>query len=201
MSGTNAAENNESGAAPKSKKKLIIIILALLLVGGGVGGFFYMRKASAAAAAEKEASEKKGKEHSDDEEASDEPEDSEESDGGKNSSGDSITSAIPEDEEVKKVIELQPFIVNLADENESRYLRLTISVGIGEAGESEKPDELFMTRVRNAIIAVLTTKKSEEVLTVEGKAALRKQILKAAKKASEEPKVLAIYITDFIVQM
>ena len=40
-----------------------------------------------------------------------------------------------EEGEVKEVIELQPFIVNLADKNEARYLRMTISLGIGESAE------------------------------------------------------------------
>ena len=51
------------------------------------------------------------------------------------------------------------------------------------------------------MLAVLTTKKSEDVLSVEGKTKLRKELLEAAQAASEEPHVEAIYITDFIVQL
>jgi flagellar FliL protein len=65
----------------------------------------------------------------------------------------------------------------------------------------EKPGTLFTTRIRNAMLALLTTKTSEDVLTVEGKAKLRKELLRAARAASEEPKVEAIYITEFIVQL
>lgn len=174
MAETNTAtENGEDAKPKKSKKKLIIILLALLLIGGGVGGFFYIRKTSANNTADTNKNTKA------------EEESAEESEGG--------------EEDVKQVVELQPFIVNLADADETRYLRLTLSVGVGEIGE--KPSEVFITRVRNAILAVLTTKKSEEVLTIEGKAELRKEILEAAQEASEEPKVLAVYITDFIVQM
>jgi len=70
---------------------------------------------------------------------------------------------------------------------------------MGEEGE-EKPDPVFTTRVRNAVLAVLMTKSSADVLSAEGKAALRKELLQAIRAAAEEPRVLAIYITELIVQ-
>ena len=109
---------------------------------------------------------------------------------------------LPDDADVTNVIELQPFIINLADTEQARYLRMTVSLGVGGAKDSkEKPDQLFMTRVRNAMLAVLSNKKSEDVLSVEGKAKLRKELLSAAQAAAEEPEVQAVYITDFIVQL
>ena len=51
------------------------------------------------------------------------------------------------------------------------------------------------------MLAVLSDKKSEEILSVEGKTKLRKELLQAAQAASENPEVKAIYITDFIVQL
>jgi flagellar FliL protein len=106
-----------------------------------------------------------------------------------------------DDSEVKEVVELQPFIVNLSDTSDARYLRMTVSLGIGASETPEKPNPLFTTKVRNAMISVLTTKTSEQVLSAEGKAALRKELLEAARSVSEEPQVIAIYITDFIVQL
>jgi flagellar basal body-associated protein FliL len=79
---------------------------------------------------------------------------------------------------------------------------MTVSLGIdGAEVAGEKPDQLFTTRVRNALLAVLSEKKSDQILTVEGKNKLRKELLKAAQSASENPEVKAIYITDFIVQL
>jgi flagellar protein FliL len=106
-----------------------------------------------------------------------------------------------DDSEVKQVVELQPFIVNLSDTSDARYLRMTVSLGIGESETPEKPNPLFTTKVRNAMISVLTTKTSEQVLSAEGKAKLRKELLEAARSVSDEPQVIAIYITDFIVQL
>lgn len=188
---------------PKSKKTLIIIVLVVvLLVGGGGGGFYFWTK-STASAAEKEA-ETKGKSEKEDIADSEPSEDESSTDEAAGSSKDevrnSLRNALPDDENVKHVIELQPFIINLADENEARYLRMTVSLGVGESGE-EKPSELFLTRVKNAMLAVLSVKTSEDVLSIKGKNKLRKELLKAAQAASEEPLVEAIYITDFIVQL
>ena len=197
MSDTENETKSSIAAEPAKKggsKMLIIIVLVVVLLGGG-GGFYYWRSSAAAAGEEKgtdKAKSKKEKETSDDTETSSK----------KSSKNDPVGDALPDDSDVKKVIELQPFIVNLADTEQARYLRLTVSLGVsGEGGESEKPDQLFVTRIRNAMLAVLSAKTSDEILSNEGKAKLRKQLLKAAKAASEEPHVEAIYITDFIVQM
>jgi flagellar FliL protein len=177
---------NQNGAAdeaakPKKKSKLmLIIVLAVVLTVGGGGGFFLWTRMSQAKAAKTEVKE----DHS----------------AAKKEAGEKF--ALPADEEVKNVVELQPFIVNLADVEQARYLRMTVSVGIGEeGGGEEKPDTLFLTRVKNAMLAVLTVKKSSDVLTAEGKQKLREELLQAAEAASEKPKVKAIYITDFIVQL
>ena len=187
-------ETTEEAAPRKGGKKKIIIILfvIILLAGSAGGGFYYWRLRSAAAAnaaaegadlkhaGEKDESEKK---------APKKP-------------GDALSNALPDDEEVSQIIELPPFIVNLADTEQARYLRMTVSLGVGgEETEAEKPSQLFMTKIRNAMLAVLSDKQSDEILTVDGKSKLRAELLKAAQAAADEPEVKAIYITDFIVQL
>lgn len=220
----NAAEAPVAAeAAPKKKSKLVLIIglIAALLGAGGGGYWFFVMRPKAAAAkgqeaggekkessghseeeAEKPAKEKKTEKSHDEEDEEESEEESlkasEESES--KSARKPFRLVLPDDRDVKHVIELQPFIINLADEGSSYYLRMTVSVGIGDSKE-EKPEALFITRVRNALLAVLTTKTSEEVLTPQGKETLRKQLLRAARKAVEEPEVQAIYITDLIVQL
>lgn len=195
---TEPANTTAATEAPKKKgsKMILIIVILVLAVGGGGGYFFFLRGSSAAAKAKAEKSKKARSE-----EAADDGDKAsgDEKEGGKSEKAAKIS--LPDDGDVKHVTELQPFIVNLADKEGARYLRLTISLGLGEGESSEKPDPIFTTRVRNAMLAVLTSKTSEEVLSAEGKVALRKELLKAAQAASDEPKVEAIYITDFIVQL
>ena len=204
MSETQNATTEETAATggKKSFTKIIIIAVVLVLVGGG--GLYYWKSRAAAAEENAETSEKDGKSEkkSKSKKPADESEEETEETDKSAKKTSTLKSALPNDENVKKVIELPPFIVNLADSDNARYLRMTVSLGVGgEENESEKPDTLFMTRVRNAMLAVLSEKKSDEILTTDGKAKLRKELLKAAQAASEEPHVEAIYITDFIVQL
>lgn len=190
MSETENTNNSAETAKPAKKKSKLLLIIGLLVVllGAGGGGFYFWNKSKAAAAetAESETEEKKSNSNSKKKPAKEEDETAKESD-------------LPDDEDVKEVVELQPFIVNLADDDSPKYLRMTVSLGIGES--EEKPEALFTTRIKNAMLAVLTTKKSRDVLSVEGKTKLRQELLKAAQAASEKPHVEAIYITDFIVQL
>jgi len=103
--------------------------------------------------------------------------------------------------EVKAIVDLPPFIVNLADNESARYLRMTVSLGVGGDEKAEKPDPVFSTKARNAILAVIGAKKSEDILTTEGKESLRREILAAAQSVSKAPHVVEIYITEFIVQL
>ena len=176
----NADGTEAAPAKKKSRKLLIMIFLVLILLAGGGGGFYYWRvRAASIARVAKEAADKKA--------APGDHGKAETAEGG--------------DADVTQVIELQPFIVNLADKSESRYLRMSISLGVAGEGGEAKVDPLFTTKIRNAILATISTRTSDDILTVEGKTALRKEMLKAARAAASKPEVLTIYITDFIIQM
>jgi len=212
MSDTPApAAATEEGSAKKKKPLLLIIIAVVVLAVGGGGAFFFLKRGSAAEGetTEKEKKPEKGKKKAKDEDEEEEEDSAHEEQASTESGKEGKTAKskfsikkldLPDDKDVKKVIELQPFVVNLADREDSRYLRMSVSIGVGETAE-EKPDPILLTRVRNAMLAVLTTKTADEILTPEGKAILRKELLKAARAAIEEPHIEAIYITDFIVQM
>lgn len=208
MSDTPATAPAE-GTPPPKKKLMLIIIAAVVVVAVGSGGaFFFLKRGKAAETAEegkKTAKEKKVKHASDDEEDDAAAEEPNEAEKGKEAAGGKAKFSIkrlnlPDDRDVKNVVELQSFVVNLADKGEAHYLRMVVSIGIGESKE-EKVSPLLTTRVRNAMLAVLTSKTSDEILTEEGKLTLRKQLLKAARAAVEEPSIEAVYITDFIVQL
>src|ERR1051326_7275653 len=210
MSDTTKTDTGNQPAAPAKKSRmLLIIVLVLVLAGAGGGGWYFYSHSNAAAASKKPEKAKKApddeeqteKDGKDRKEGKDGKDAGDEEQSEKKSSSKSEAFSLPDDSKVKEVVELQPYVVNLTDKEQSRYLRLTVSVGIGSGEGSEKPSPLFTTRIRNAMLAVLTTKASEDVLTVEGKAKLRKELLRAAQAASEEPKVQAIYITEFIVQL
>lgn len=222
MSSSTPADTTAPAATPppaKKKSKLMLIIGVVCCVALGCGFFMYRTFAAAPAKIEKSKKKRAGKDAEKETPAKDSEEHADDHDDGKQAEGDheeashdktdsgdkdAFANSLPDDEEVKHVVSLDPFIVNLADEGDPRYLRLSVNLGTGEGEggeEKEKPDPLFTARVRNAMLSVLMTKRSSEVLSVEGKNALRKELLRAAQAASEEPHVEAIYITDFIVQL
>src|SRR5215471_4820220 len=102
------------------------------------------------------------------------------------------------------LIPLEGFTVNLADPEETHFLRVTISLGIDrlpDGVEKDKPTAAIpVARVRDAILAVLTTCKADELLTSEGKGQLKKNVLVTVQKNVPELGVREVYFTEFLVQ-
>jgi flagellar protein FliL len=102
------------------------------------------------------------------------------------------------------LIHLEGFTVNLADPEETHFLRATIDLGIDrlpEGVDREKPAaQLPVPRIRDAILSVLTTCKADNLLTPEGKAQLKKQLVDALNRSVPEIGVRDVYFTEFLVQ-
>lgn len=98
------------------------------------------------------------------------------------------------------VVNLQPFIVNLADASGKRYLKLTLAVDAkDEALKAEL--EARMPMIRDSILLLLTSKSFADISPVAGKIRLRNEILKIINRAlTGLGSVHAVYFTDFVVQ-
>lgn len=163
--------------APKKKGKLLIIILAVVmvvLIGGGAGAYLLLSKPSA---------DKKAKaDHGDEEEVA--AEDEEEA----------------QDEHPPVYEKLDTFTVNLSDE---AYLQTEIQLMVADAKVQEKI-KARMPEVRDSLIRLLSSKTSEELSQVEGKAKLAEEVQKSVneilgvrKKSKGVKKVL---FAAFIIQ-
>jgi flagellar protein FliL len=100
------------------------------------------------------------------------------------------------------VLTLEPFLVNLADKDSPRFLRVTLRLivaGKKAAGKLEE-DEVVKVRVRSAILELLTEQTSEQLVTPEGKAALKKAILGRCAAIVTEAKVVDVLFSEFVVQ-
>ena len=111
----------------------------------------------------------------------------------------------PEGEpEVTAFAHLENFVVNLADPEEHRYLRVGIDLGLEHAVESggghEGGGELPTALIRDSILTVLSTWTSDELLTPEGKKKLKKELASALQKRVPELSVQEVYFNDFLVQ-
>ena len=94
---------------------------------------------------------------------------------------------------------LEPFIVNIYDGQEIRYLKLKVEFEL--ANPQAKADlDAKVAPLRDAILILLTTKTMQEIQDLQGKNQLREQILGAVSKIVPPGKVSKVYFTDFVVQ-
>jgi flagellar FliL protein len=103
----------------------------------------------------------------------------------------------------KAVLHLEGFVVNLADPEENHFLRLGIDLGLdrplksaGHGGKAEIPT----SRIRDTILSVLTTWRSDALLAPDGKTKLKEELRRALRERTPELGVREVYFTDFLVQ-
>jgi flagellar FliL protein len=163
-------------------KKIIVIVMAVLLVaGGGAGGWWWWSQRAQAATADDH-----GDGHSNTSKA-------------KKGHASSETGAVV----------LEPFLVNLADKDASRFLRVSLQLvvdhkelaeAMNAKGEEGAEHAVTKARLRSSILELLTTKTSDALVTTEGKAALKKEIASRATGILGEAEVVDVLFTDFVVQ-
>lgn len=102
-------------------------------------------------------------------------------------------------EEPGPVMELDPFLLNLADRNEIRFLKVSIKL------ELDRPEEKtdFQNKVpaiRDALLVLLSSKESQLLRTVNGKRRIREEIMTRVNGVMNKGKILNVFFTDFIIQ-
>lgn len=100
------------------------------------------------------------------------------------------------------LISLEPFVVNLADPGGSRFLRVSVRVIVESVEQAEriKKSDVMLTRARSAILELLTQQTADQLVTAEGKAALKAAIAEKIEPMLEETKVVDVLFSDFVVQ-
>jgi flagellar FliL protein len=185
---TETKDKAAAGAAPKKSKMMLIIIL-LLLVVVGAGGFFGWKhfKAKADTTAQTAAS------GHDEEESSDEE---------KPKKGKKKKKKEKEHGEDGATVNFEPFLVNLADKEASRYVKTSIRLLVAnkESAETIAKGETLMPRMRDTILTLLSTKTAEEMTSNEGKEKLKKEILEKVNEYLPEDGAHDVFFTDFVVQ-
>ena len=92
--------------------------------------------------------------------------------------------------EKSAVLPLEPFVVNLADIDAPRYLRIKINLMLD--------DKL---KVRDVILQSLTSKTSQDLIKDEGKNKLRREIQDKIALYFRGPKLVDIMFTEFVIQL
>ena len=138
----------------KSKKGLIIILAAVLVVvlAGGGGAFIYFKKKAEAEAAAAEESE------------------------GEAPVKKPVVKKKSDDKKTPPVfLPVDPFTVNLADRDGSRYAQVAFSLEVDEAKTGDQLKQ-YMPAIRGNVLLLLSEKKAADLLSPEGKILLAKEI-------------------------
>jgi flagellar FliL protein len=155
------------------KKILLFGTLGLLLLAGAAGGaWWWFSRNAAAHAATAEAGQP------------------------------DAAAAAHEDLSNSGVLALEPFLVNLADAEAPRFLRATLGLVIADKEQAAHlaEDVVAKARIRSAVLELLATQTSAELVTPDGKAALKKAILASAAAIVTEAKVVDVLFSEFVVQ-
>jgi flagellar FliL protein len=106
---------------------------------------------------------------------------------------------------------MEPLLVNLADQGGQSYLRVGIVLRIEDADtpkdKEEKPAEKGGKAVnegeaalRDVALNVISRQTTDELLSTEGKEALKQKLKAAMLKSVPELKVTEVFFTEFLVQ-
>lgn len=94
---------------------------------------------------------------------------------------------------------LEPFLVNLADKDVRRYLKVKVELEV-ENEKAAKELEKSLARIRDIMIMLLSSKTYQDIATSEGKVALKQEIIKQIATVPQGKKIHGAYFTEFVAQ-
>ena len=98
-----------------------------------------------------------------------------------------------------KLFPLDTFIVNLADQERSRYLRVTMDLELLAPADTEKLNQR-LPQVRDRILMLLPSKRFADIASTEGKTALRDEMIGKLNGLFPENVITNIFFSEFVVQ-
>ena len=172
-----------ASAAPKPKKKKILLYAGIGLAGilaVGIAFFFLFNPAKSGAVKDNTAAQAKEGGHGGGKEGGHGGKE-----GGKN--GSPVTYA------------LEPFILNLADIESNRYLKISITLEF-DAPRTTQDAERRVPQIRDAMILLMSSLTYGDIHSVAGKLTLQSEIQNRISKIVEPGTVKRVYFTDLVVQ-
>jgi flagellar FliL protein len=101
------------------------------------------------------------------------------------------------------VIPLEPFVVNLADADAARYLRIKISLMVDDKSRVKEvaENQALQLKLRDVILESLTSKRSQDLINSEGKNKLRHELQEKVAVYFRAPKLVDVMFTEFVIQL
>ena len=101
--------------------------------------------------------------------------------------------------QVGPMVNIDTFIVNIIDDEESRYLKAAITLELNTPeGAAEVAER--MAQIKDAILLLVGNKTFSELQDLQGKIQLRAELINRINSVLLKGKVKRIYFTDFVVQ-
>lgn len=110
-----------------------------------------------------------------------------------------IPEAEDENEGPPVLIDIENITVNLADADQSRFLRTQIKLEVRNEDAKAKVDE-SMVKINDLIITVLASKTFAEIRTPQGKYALKEDLIYRMNRIVGGKPIKNLYFTDFVSQ-
>lgn len=97
------------------------------------------------------------------------------------------------------IVPLEPFVVNLSDPGGKRYLKTRIELEF-MSGLYQEELNARMPQLRDVILLLLSSKKMSEVQGIDGKIALRNELIMRINQVLKKSKIRNLYFTEFVIQ-
>ncbi len=94
---------------------------------------------------------------------------------------------------------LEPFIVNIHDGPNLRYLKIKLEFEITSPEAKEDLDHI-QAPMRDAILVLLSSKNLDDIAVTDGKNKLRDEVMATVARVAPPGKIIRVYFTDFVVQ-
>jgi len=94
---------------------------------------------------------------------------------------------------------MEPFVVNLMDNNGERYLKLALQLEISDPKGVAELDQL-KPKLRDNVLDLLSAKSFKELMDMAGKQRLREEIAMRLNSFLTAAKVSKVYFTEFVIQ-
>ncbi len=169
MAEENKEQEQEQEEGKGGKKKLIIILALVLVLLGGGGAAYKFLVLDKA----KEEEQKPNTEQ--------------------------IEKEVKDIENLGIMFEVGTFVVNLADKDADRYLKVTVVLEL-ENDQVKMEVEKRLPQIKDAITTLLFTKTSKELKTIDGIENLKEEIIKRVNALLPLGGVKNVYFTDFVIQ-
>jgi flagellar FliL protein len=98
-----------------------------------------------------------------------------------------------------QIFDLDTFVVNLGDQGGKRYLKTKIALEYG----SDAVGKEMITRLpqlRDMILLLLSSKNLDQIQDIDGKIALRNELLSRINQVLQQGRVKNLYFTEFVIQ-